>query len=183
MNSVIVSSGGQLATYQSDDFWSRCFSGQFRYSDQIFDWTGGQFLNAAQFPDVAPYLPPRSISEIIEDILAGAFAVGTGVVLAAGAVMLLDSIFGSPEPARQQRSRTPNYEPLEAWKKTLVRERDGEICHYCGCQDPYGHVDHKVSRANGGSNLFRNLVWACGSCNCSKGRMNAPQFKKLIWIS
>jgi 5-methylcytosine-specific restriction endonuclease McrA len=97
--------------------------------------------------------------------------------------MLLESIFGTPKPARQQRNLTPNYEPLETWKKNLVRERDGEICHYCGCYHPYGHVDHKTSRANGGSNLFRNLVWACSSCNCSKGRMNAPQFKKRIWVS
>lgn len=183
MNSVIVSRDGQLVTYNSDDFRSLCLLGQIRRSDQIFDWAGGQFLNAAQFHDVEPYLPPRSVGEIIGDILAGAFMVGTGFVLAAGAVALLESIFGTPEPTRQQRSRTPNSDPLEAWKKSLVRERDGEICHYCGCHDTYGHVDHKTSRANGGSNLLRNLVWACSSCNCSKGRMNAPQFKKLIWVS
>jgi hypothetical protein len=130
MNSVIVCREGQQVTYHSEDFWSRCFSGQILRSDQIFDWSGGQFRNAAEFRDVEPYLPPRSISEIIEDILAGVFAVGTGFVLAAGAVMLVESIFGPPEPAGQKRSRTPNYEPLEGWKKDLVRERDGELCHY-----------------------------------------------------
>jgi hypothetical protein len=183
MNSVVVCRNGQQVTCQPDTFWSLCVAGQVQRSDQIFDWAGGQFLNAGQFPDVEPYLPPRSSGEIIEDILTGVLAVGTGFVLAAGAVLLLESILGTPEPAKQQRSRTPNYEPLEARKKNLVRARDGEICHYCGCHDPYGHVDHKTSRANGGSNLFRNLVWACGSCNCSKGRMNAPQFENLIWIS
>src|SRR6185436_6892045 len=113
MNSVIINRDGQLLTYNSNDFWSLCLSGQIRRSDQIFDWAGGQFLNAAQFHDVEPYLPPRSIGEIIEDILAGAFVVGTGFVLAAGAVALLESIFGTPETTRQQRSRTPNSEPFE----------------------------------------------------------------------
>jgi hypothetical protein len=161
-------------------FWSLARSGQFLPSDLIFDWKSGQFLPAAQFSDVMPHLPAKSVGEVIEDIVVGALGVGVVFVVGAVAVDMLESIFSTPEPATKRKSREPNYDPLEAWKKEFVRARDNETCSYCGCYAPQGHVDHKTSRANGGSNLFWNLAWACGSCNCSKGRMNAPQFRKLI---
>jgi hypothetical protein len=182
MNTVIVRRNEQQASYDLEAFRTLCLSRQILRSDHIFDWVGGQFLSAGQFADVEPYLPPKSIGQIVEDIIAAAVGVGTIVVLGAGAVILLESVFGTSEPARRKKRRTPNYEPLEAWKKEFVRERDREICAYCGCHAPWGHVDHKTSRANGGSNLPRNLIWACSSCNCSKGRMNAPDFRKLIWV-
>ncbi|HEV7737674.1 MAG TPA: hypothetical protein VGO47_09935 [Chlamydiales bacterium] len=100
MNSAIASRDGQLVTYKVDEFWSPRFSEPLQRSDQIFDWADRQVLYPGQFPNVEPYLPPRSIDEIIEDVLTGAFAVGAGLVLAAGAIMLVESIFGTPKPAR-----------------------------------------------------------------------------------
>ena len=182
MNSIVVRRNGQHMVYGPDEFWSLCISSQFLRSDEIFAPERNQFLRADQFSDVAPYLPPKSIGEIIGEIIGGALVVGTVVVLSAGAASLLESVFGTTAPARR-KARVPNQEPIEKWKKEFVRARDQETCTYCGRHDPWGHVDHKTSRANGGSNLLRNLVWACGSCNCSKGRMNAPQFKRLIWVS
>lgn len=180
MNSVIVRRGEHQVGYDPLTFWSLARSGQIMRSDLIFDWNSRQFLSAAQFADVVPYLPPKSLGELIEDIVVGALGVGVVLFVGAGAVTLLESIFGTLEPATKRKSREPNYEPLEAWKKEFLRARDNETCTYCGCYAPQGHVDHKISRANGGSNLFRNLAWACSSCNCSKGRMNASQFRKLI---
>jgi hypothetical protein len=180
MNTVIVRRGEHQVGYDPLAFWLLAKSGQILRSDLIFDWKSKQFLPAPQFADVAPFLPPKSLGEIIEDIVVGALGVGVVFVVGAGAVSLLESIFAAPEPAAKRKSREPNYEPLETWKKELVRARDNETCSYCGCYAPQGHVDHKTSRKNGGSNLLRNLAWACGSCNCSKGRMNAPQFRKLL---
>jgi hypothetical protein len=181
MNSIVVRRNGQYMVYGPDEFWSLCTSSQFLRSDEIFAPERNQFLRADQFSDVAPSLP-KSIGEIIGEIIGGALVLGTVVVLSAGAVSLLESLFATTAPARR-KVRVPNQEPLEKWKKELVRVRDRETCTYCGYHDPWGHVDHKTSRANGGSNLLRNLVWACSFCNCSKGRMNAAQFKRLNSVS
>lgn len=77
---------------------------------------------------------------------------------------------------------TPQYndEPLTQKDRKYIRERDGEICFYCLTYAPRGHVDHRVSRANGGSNDYDNLTWACARCNCSKGAMNDTEFLALF---
>lgn len=161
-------------------FWSLAASGNIVRSDLIYDHASRQFLPAGSFADLEPYLPPKGLGEIIGDLIAGvaagALVVGAGIGVAA----LLENIFLLPPPAPQPRRRSPNREPLEQWKKAFVRVRDGEICSYCSTHDSGGHVDHKTSRANGGSNLLRNLTWACVSCNCSKGRMNAREFRLLL---
>src|SRR5947209_7492631 len=180
MNPVTVRRGEHHVRYDLLVFWSLARSGQFLRSDFIFDWKSGQFLPAAQFAEVAPFLPPKSLGEVIEDIVVGALSVGVVLVIGVGAATLLESIFDAPQPASKRKSRTPNYEPLESWKKEFVRTRDGETCIYCGRYAPAGHVDHKTSRINGGSNLLRNLAWACISCNCSKGKRNAREFRILI---
>ena len=66
-------------------------------------------------------------------------------------------------------------------------ERDGNRCHYCGCETVLsGHNptnldaatrDHKISLARGGSNHASNIVLACLSCNRSKGHMRADTFE------
>lgn len=61
-----------------------------------------------------------------------------------------------------------------------IRERDEEVCLYCEVYAPNGHVDHRTSRANGGSNDFDNLAWACAPCNWSKGAMNDTDFMSLF---
>lgn len=177
---IIFRRGEHQVNYEPQEFWSLARSGQLLRSDLIFDWGSRQFLPAGRFADVEPYLPPKSLGDLIEDLIVGALSVGAVLAVGAGAIALLESVFDTTQPASTRKRRAPNNEPLEAWKKKFVRVRDGETCAYCGRHAPAGHVDHKTSRANGGSNLLRNLTWACGSCNCSKGRMNATQFRKLM---
>jgi hypothetical protein len=84
--------------------------------------------------------------------------------------------FYDPSPRSRGRWRPRNDDPLPPRKKALVRVRDRGICAYCDRYAPDGHVDHRVSRVNGGSNHLNNLSWACPSCNLKKGAMNARQF-------
>lgn len=60
--------------------------------------------------------------------------------------------------------------PAAEWNivRTITLERDGYICQYCGSEDRL-HVDHKIPLSRGGTNLFENLITACGPCNQSKG--------------
>lgn len=176
---VLLSRNGQTVSYEHDHFWFLVWTRQLLRSDLIFDSGTNQFLRADRFAGVEPYLPPKSLAEILEDVICAGVGIGIVMVIGATAAQLIDSAFGPTKQSRKRRQ--PNYEPLESWKKQLVRMRDGEICSYCGAHDPVGHVDHKTSRANGGSNLLRNLAWSCISCNCSKGRMNAPAFRRLSW--
>lgn len=180
MNYVIVRRGEQQECYDSETFIRLAGAGHFVRTDQIFDWRSGAFLPAERFAEVEPYLPQKNMGEVVAEAVTG--LVGVGIVVAAGALalQLLEGIFSPPRPSPRCRQRAPNREPLEAWKKSYVRERDNYICTYCGQPATQGHVDHKTSRANGGSNLLRNLTWACAPCNQSKGKMNAPQFKRLI---
>jgi HNH endonuclease len=179
MNLITLNRNNVSAYYTPQQFWSLAKSGRLLRSDLIYDTASKKFLPAGSFADLQPYLPPKGLGEIIEDVIVGvagaAIVIGVGI----GAGMLIESIFSPPQPARKAKRRSPNYEPLEAWRKDFVRARDAEICSYCGRYDPQGHVDHKTSRADGGSNHLRNLTWACASCNCSKGRMNARQFRRL----
>jgi 5-methylcytosine-specific restriction endonuclease McrA len=73
---------------------------------------------------------------------------------------------------RLKESATP---PLPPAVRFAVLQRDGFTCQYCGRQAPLVilHVDHRVSRANGGSDEMSNLVAACSACNFGKGRLNA----------
>lgn len=179
MELITVRRGNVNAYYTPLHFWSLAAFGNFVRSDLIYDHASRQFLPAGSFAELEPYLPPKGLGEVIGDLIAGvaagALVVGAGI----GVATLLESIF-SPQHAPKTGRKSPNREPLEQWKKNFVRLRDGEICSYCSTHDPGGHVDHKTSRANGGSNLLRNLNWACVSCNCSKGRMNAREFRILL---
>ena len=179
--SIFLIRNGQRSSLEPEYFQFLAQTKQVLRSDLIFDWGTNQFLPADRFPDLEPYLPPKSLAEVLEDAVGAAVAVAAIVVIGAAAVQVCDSIFGPAKPASRPIRRKPNYDPLEGWKKQLVRERDAETCAYCDAYDPTGHVDHKTSRANGGSNQLRNLVWSCVSCNCSKGRMNAPAFRRLNW--
>jgi len=87
-------------------------------------------------------IPQQSSQNILGDVLLG---LGLRVVLFGGIVVvaeILNEIF----------SPTRNDEPLAPTMRRYIRERDGEICFYCEEYAPGGHVDHRVSRANGGSN-------------------------------
>lgn len=177
--SVFLIRNGQRVSYEPEYFQFLVQTKQLLRSDLIFDWGTNRFLSADRFPDVEPNLPAKTVAEILEDVVSAAVGVAAIVLIGEAVVHVCHSIFGAAKSTRRPLRRTPNYEPLEGWKKELVRERDEETCSYCGAYDPAGHVDHKTSRANGGSNLLRNLVWSCVSCNCSKGRMNAQAFRRL----
>lgn len=43
-----------------------------------------------------------------------------------------------------------------------------QVCCYCGCATDLS-LDHLIPRIKGGTDEGDNLVWACRSCNSSKG--------------
>ena len=52
-----------------------------------------------------------------------------------------------------------------------------QACAYCGSRE-YLAVDHLVPRKRGGPDAGDNMVWACRSCNSSKGARDA-----LEWLA
>ena len=64
---------------------------------------------------------------------------------------------------------------IREWKKEM--EIKGTYCAYCGEKENLS-VEHIIPKAKGGSDNSDNLVYACKSCNSSKG-------DKLIfhWLS
>jgi len=63
-------------------------------------------------------------------------------------------------------------------KREAFFERDNWVCVYCG-KPAYG-LDHMVSRHDGGSNGYPNIVAACKPCNDSKGCKSMPSY--LRWL-
>jgi len=53
-----------------------------------------------------------------------------------------------------------------------ILARDNFTCQYCGARAPDVelHVEHIISRYDGGSDHPSNLVAACSSCNLGKGK-------------
>lgn len=60
--------------------------------------------------------------------------------------------------------------------KVLVKEKSFGQCFYC--QDPIGpfEIDHVVPVSKGGGDELENLVYACRSCNRSKGSMSLKEW-------
>lgn len=129
-------------------------------------------MSNQSLPAFIPQQPPpiKQSQNVLGEILLG---FGFGVVLIGG-------FLGIAEFLEELFSPIRNDTPLTASTKRYIRERDAEICFYCGDYAPGGHVDHRVSRANGGGNELENLTWACVFCNCSKGAMNDTDYLRLI---
>lgn len=53
--------------------------------------------------------------------------------------------------------------------RSLIFERDGGACVYCGATGDGLELDHVLPRSRGGSDLPDNLALACQTCNRSKG--------------
>lgn len=136
--------------------------------------TDQRFYPITNFPELRPYFPqlfhPLTAPAAIPDILRG---LGTVLVIGVGIYFLTVVAAALLAPQR-------NDEPLPKKDRKYIRERDGEICFYCWSFAPSGHVDHRVSRVNGGSNDYYNLAWACAPCNLSKGPMNDTEFLALF---
>jgi len=64
----------------------------------------------------------------------------------------------------------------------LVLSRDNFRCRYCGAspEEAQLHVDHVVSRADGGTDEIGNLVAACIPCNLGKGSASSPNMRPAI---
>jgi CRISPR/Cas system Type II protein with McrA/HNH and RuvC-like nuclease domain len=64
--------------------------------------------------------------------------------------------------------------PSTKQEKQRVWEYFNSRCAYCGRSiersSRYGHIDHLISRANGGSNNIGNCVLACKECNGNEKR-------------
>lgn len=52
-----------------------------------------------------------------------------------------------------------------------------QACCYCASRD-WLSVDHLISTKRGGADTGDNLVWACRSCNSSKGSRDALEWLK-----
>lgn len=52
-------------------------------------------------------------------------------------------------------------------KRKILLEQYGSVCQGCGnrLHERYLELDHKLPRADGGSNLLRNRILLCGPCN------------------
>jgi 5-methylcytosine-specific restriction endonuclease McrA len=63
-----------------------------------------------------------------------------------------------------------------------VLRRDNFTCRYCGASAESAelHVDHVISRADGGSDEIGNLVTACIPCNLGKGSESMPSMKPYL---
>ena len=121
--------------------------------------------------DGLPYGPPIQVTQGagLGDILAALAIVG-------GALYVVSSFLEEPGP--RQRTRPYNDSPLRQEDREYVSVRDGWRCTFCGrrVSRRTRHIDHSVSRANGGTNHLNNLRLACSECNLSKGPLNAKQF-------
>ena len=146
----------------------------FRLPNSLFLLDNRVYLPALPFQQPQQVAPlqqqpqqqQRTGWELAAEILC---AVGLGVIIGGTLVLTAAAI---AELLRPRRNNTP----LTTKERLFIRERDGEICYYCDDYAPNGHVDHRVSRANGGGNELENLTWACVFCNCSKGAMNDTDY-------
>ena len=61
-----------------------------------------------------------------------------------------------------------------AKKKEILLEQHGSVCQGCGIRlhERYLELDHKLPRADGGSNLLRNRILLCGPCNKLKRHLH-----------
>lgn len=78
--------------------------------------------------------------------------------------------------AKSMRRRAQQGGEVSAAVILEVTAEYGGLCPYCNQQITEGHVDHIVPVSNGGTNDRDNLVYACASCNLSKGDKSLLEF-------
>ena len=71
--------------------------------------------------------------------------------------------------------------PAAEWHivRSIVLERDGHVCTYCG-SDRQLEGDHIVPLRRGGSNAFDNLATSCRPCNLSKGPKTLKEWRDEV---
>jgi hypothetical protein len=93
------------------------------------------------------------------------------LALVVGAVAFLANNFATPSPSRVSQSM-----------RIRVFERDGGQCVYCTVPVAFErvHIDHSVSKINGGTLTMRNLRTSCSKCNLKKGKKNGREFRQQL---
>ena len=149
-------------------------SNQLHVTDSILITTG-QFVPVAVLlePLKARQSPPSLLSALLDAAgILGAFF---------GAAWILDECFKTPN---RPQTRRRNTQPLEAWKRDHVSQRDDWRCTYCGRRVTRRsrHIDHSISRRNGGTNHLNNLRTACPSVQSEQGRAECTAFSVACWV-
>lgn len=72
-------------------------------------------------------------------------------------------------PIIYQWTRWTGREVIPVHVRSLIFERDGKVCAYCGSTAGPFHIDHIFPASRGGHSRPDNLVVACATCNLSKG--------------
>lgn len=70
---------------------------------------------------------------------------------------------------RKEAAKSETRPAIPTHVQSAVRERDGEVCSYCGTTDGPFHLDHIMPWSRGGEHTVENLTVACASCNRAKG--------------
>jgi 5-methylcytosine-specific restriction endonuclease McrA len=73
--------------------------------------------------------------------------------------------------------RINGYRPCLVTALVAARRTSDDRCAYCGCEltlspthaPDVATVDHITPKRLGGTNVSRNLLTVCRTCNCSKG--------------
>lgn len=68
--------------------------------------------------------------------------------------------------------------PIPISMRSLVAERDGGVCVYCGDKNGPFEFDHKLPWSRGGRHELENLVFSCKSCNRSKGARTIEEWRQ-----
>lgn len=59
-----------------------------------------------------------------------------------------------------------------------IKLETGQICNYCGSQDKLS-LDHIFPRKLGGKDDAENLIYACRTCNSSKGKKDLMEWMNI----
>jgi hypothetical protein len=126
-------------------------------------------LALSETPTFRTFEPRESVAERLVKAVVGVGALMLGA-------WAISELFDQHRPPKKRRPY--NCEPVRWDDKEYVSARDGWRCVYCGhrVNRRTRHVDHRVSRINGGTNHVNNLALACVPCNLAKGALNARQF-------
>ena len=125
---------------------------------------------------VQPFTQPQLLRPVQQLPTPNPWSALLAAGLIIGGIWAAAELF-APQPAPRRR-RKYQAEPLLIADKEYVSVRDGWRCTYCGRRVTRRtrHIDHSVSRANGGTNHLNNLRLSCAPCNLGKGPINSREF-------